>query len=1071
MRSLFLLAYACSGFAGLVYEVGWTRLLTLAIGHSTAAASAVIAAFLGGLALGAALGGRYAAAISRARSLQVYAALEAGVAVLALLLPWGLAALTPALAAVYDNGAPSLAFPIVRTAVCFALVLVPAVALGATFPMAVRWDAADDAAPARRTSVLYAVNTAGAALGASLAGLYFIPRLGLSATVWVGVAASATATAIALVLLRVAARSPARTRSRPAPPTQKSRRGPARSPVTAPSELPAPVWLPAVVLGITGCAGLMHEIAWTRILTLVLGPTIYAFAATLAVVIAGIAIGSAIGTSMAARSRRPAALLTWTLAVATVTVSVTTTLAGHDVPRWVAEALAASDGDFDAFFTRGVLLTIGLVLPTALCLGAAFPLGLAMIAPRRMAEESAPDSARMVAAFGAAYAVNTVGAVTGSLAAGFLIIPAIGLRSTLFLVSAALLGALLLLVIRGPLLRRDRLLAPWTMAAAAAIALSSPSWDRELLASGLYLYTPFVPKDLDLVAQLKAGTLLYYEEGAASTVSVKRLTGTTTLAVDGKVDASNRGDMLTQKLAAHLPLLLHPQPRDVAIIGLGSGVTVGSALRHPIARADVLEISPQVVTASTFFRSENHDALADPRTNLIVGDGRSHLLLTNRQYDVIISEPSNPWIAGVAALFTREFFLAARSRLAPGGIICQWANAYNISEPDLRSIVRTFQSVFPEGTAWLVGADDVLLVASSGPLDGALADIGRHWQRPAVADDLAIVGATEPFAVWSMFVAGPAELRRFAADALIFDDDHMTLEFSGPRQLHVRAAGENAAALSDLFNVDTAPAAIRTALRDGGAGEWRRRAAMLARRDAHTLAYEDYVRALRLDPLDRDALEGFVRTAILINRSADALSWIKSLTTNRMPSAAVLTAQSKLLASLGEQTDALATAEQAAQHRPPDVAAIEQLASLHADAGDRPRLLSSVERLRQVAPGAAVTLYYAAVAALLGGDAADAVRLGEQTVAAHPDFAPIHDLLGAALTRLGRAQEARAAFARSLQFDAHDSTAYTNLGLLELAAGNGEQAARHFAEALWLTPNAATAREGFARAQALARRE
>ena len=210
---------------------------------------------------------------------------------------------------------------------------------------------------------------------------------------------------------------------------------------------------------------------------------------------------------------------------------------------------------------------------------------------------------------------------------------------------------------------------------------------------------------------------------------MKRLTGTTTLAVDGKTDASNRGDMLTQKLVAHLPLLLHDNPREVGIIGLGSGVTLGAALAHPIARADVLEISREVVEASSFFREETGTPLPIREPRLIVGDGRSHVLLGQRKYDVIVSEPSNPWIAGVASLFTEEFFAAARDRLAPGGIMCQWANAYNISDADLRSITGHVSIGLSHGTAWLVGGDDVLMVGSATPLDDRLANIGRNWSR------------------------------------------------------------------------------------------------------------------------------------------------------------------------------------------------------------------------------------------------------------------------------------------------------------------------------------------------------
>ena len=187
---------------------------------------------------------------------------------------------------------------------------------------------------------------------------------------------------------------------------------------------------------------------------------------------------------------------------------------------------------------------------------------------------------------------------------------------------------------------------------------------------------------------LRAGTLEYYKEGAAATVSVRRLTGTTSLAIDGKVDASNAGDMLTQRMLGLLPVLVHGQARDICIIGLGSGVTLGSALSSGVVEhADVVEISPEVVEASHFFDRENGSALAKPGVRLIVGDGRSHLLLTPQRYDVIVSEPSNPWMAGVASLFTREFFEAARARLKPDGLLCQWAHTYDISPQDLQSIV------------------------------------------------------------------------------------------------------------------------------------------------------------------------------------------------------------------------------------------------------------------------------------------------------------------------------------------------------------------------------------------------
>jgi predicted membrane-bound spermidine synthase/tetratricopeptide (TPR) repeat protein len=814
-------------------------------------------------------------------------------------------------------------------------------------------------------------------------------------------------------------------------------------------------WLAAVVLGLSGFASLVHEIAWTRVLTMLLGPTIYAFAAALAAVIVGITLGSTIGTAVVARSRKPAMWLAVALAIAAATGTWTSSLAGGPIPRIVAEQIAAAPALFDELLLRGALLTAALIVPMAALLGAAFPLALATIDdPSR----SAPRE------FGRVYAINTAGAVAGSLAAGFVLIPVLGLEATLKSVTVCLIVAAAIVLGIATIPSRARVAGSVVSAAAFVLMLTSAPWDRELLASGAYLYAPFAPKGVNLEALLKAGTLLYYREGAAATISVKRLTGTLTLAVDGKTDASNRGDMLTQKLVAHLPLLLHERPSSVAIVGLGSGATVGAALRHPIDRVDVLEISPEVVDASNAFVEENRHALVDARTNLLLADGRSHLQLSRRKYDVIISEPSNPWIAGVAALFTREFFTAARDRLAPGGLMCQWANAYNISDRDLRSIVATFLSVFPQGTAWLVGADDVVLLASDGPLDERLENIEAHWHRPEVGEDLASVAAVEPFSLLSLFVAGPAELGRYARQADVLTDDRMTVEFSGPRELHGRGIGENGATLRALLGTDGGPAVIRRARSAAGSEQWRRRGAMMAARDAYSSAYEDYQQALKLDATDSAALDGFVRTAVLTRRGADALGWLQALTSEGEQSPRMLVAISKIRASTGAMREAKEAATRASDHAPADSAALEQLASLHADTGDGALLDNVVARMKATMPDRAATAYYEGVAAFLRGDAAAARGHSERALALDGTYAAAYDLLGAAHTKLEDFSSAREAFLTSLRFDAHDSTAYANLGVLALNQGDAAAATDYFAEALWLDGDSQLARDGLARA-------
>jgi spermidine synthase len=1052
---VFLLAYACSGLAGLIYEVTWTRLLTLYIGHSTAAASAVVAAFMGGLAAGAAAGGRAATRLTPRQCLVAYVVLESVVVLAALLLPTELAALRPLLRWSYRNGAPGVLFPAIRLLSCLAVLMIPAVALGATFPVSVRFLEGRTRAAAPAGGALYAVNTAGAAIGALLAGFVLIPAIGVSGSTLVGVAASAAAIAGVLLLTRRDLGT-TESRSETAPPARRTARK--RKP-TEQSGLDAepshdPRWLAATVLGVSGFASLMFEIVWTRVLALTVGPTIYAFAATLAALIAGLALGSAAGAWTAGRTRCPAAWLGFAMAAAAIATSWTCSLAGNAVPRYVANEIARSPDLVNHIHTRGAMVMAALILPTAAALGAAFPLALATIG----------DAAHSAATrFGLVYAINTAGAVGGSLAAGFLVIPIFGLQQTLQAVSLMLVAAGVIVVTWGRLSQTARAIDCTVLVAAAVMSVWSPSWDRALLASGVYLYAPYVAKDLDLETLLKAGTILYYKEGASSTVSVKRLTGTVSLAIDGKVDASNRSDMLTQKLIAHLPLLLHGNPREVCIIGLGSGVTLAAALRHPIAHADVIELSPEVVEASAQFKIENRDALNDRRTRLIVGDGRSHLLLSTRQYDVIVSEPSNPWIAGVASLFTREFFTAVRDRLAPGGIICQWAHTYNISDRDLRSIAATFTSVFPNGTVWLIREGDVLFIASSSALDARLANLERAWSTPDVAEDLPQSSAFEAFELLSLYAGGPAELKQYAADAPVLTDDRMTLEFSGPRELQSGAAGGNALAVTRLLDTGAGPPTVQRARTGASAADWRRRGTMMLKSDANATAYDDYLRAVNLDPSDAEALDGLVQAAIVTSRVTQALGRVTTLSAERPSSPALLVARSKLLAAGGSFEEAVEAARQASSISSAQATALTQIAALYADAGAGVQLDAAVDTLMKAAPNRAASQYYAAVSRFLHGNFAETLRLAGQAVAIDPQYAPVYDLLGAAYTKLGQTDAAREAFEKSLRLNAHDSTAYTNLGVLALSSGDASAAAGYFAEALWLDPQSPSARQGLAK--------
>ena len=1046
-RGPFLVLFAVSGAAALIYEVVWTRLLTLQMGHGVAAASTVLAAFMGGLAIGSAIAGRIGGRLSPRRALTIYAALELTIAVLALLLPFGLAALRPMLSGAYADGSGGSTFAILRLATSVLLLAAPAAAMGATFPIASRWMVRVASHAAQDAGGLYAANTLGAAAGAVLAGFVLIPALGLSGSTWVAVALNAIAAAGAFAIARNATVDEPETQPAEAP---RNKGGTKVPPLRTERPESAHPWIAALALGASGFASLTLQVVWTRLLVMILGPTTYAFSTVVSIFIVGLAGGAALGARAAARVRQPAVGLAVCL-LASVGLAIAAASAVDWALLTMAEIVARPGVEFNDVLLRGVLLVALLLLPMTLAFGAAFPFAVAL------ASRTSPDR-RVTQDLGRLYAVNTIGAVTGALLTGFVLVPRIGLHTTIRSVSALAAMAAIAILVRGRARGRGRLVGTAAALAVFAAAAWLPPWDRLLLSSGAYKYASAM-KGPSLETALTAGELLFYREGSTGTVAVRRLAGTVSLAIDGKVDASNAGDMLTQRLLAHVPLLLHPDPQRVAVLGLGSGVTLGSALTHSVSDATVLEISPEVVDASRFFETENHRALADSRTRLVVGDGRTHLLLGRSSYDVIISEPSNPWMAGIASLFTREFFAGARARLAPGGVLCQWAHTYDISHDDLKSIVATFLSVFPEGTMWLVGDADVLLIGSTGPLDDRIAGIAAAVKRTNVAADLASVGIKSPFSVTSLFVAQGATLAAWVQGAELQTDDRSRLEFSGPRSIFGLSRDDNAATLRTLAAASPKPAAVQAAIDAATPVEWRDRGLMFLRADAHRPAYEDLARALASDPNDMAALDGLVRAAAALEKLDDARALLTKLASQPSHTPARL-ALSRLLASRGEIEEAVKIPLGILQTDPGNVPALDQLASILSDVGDAERLEPVVARLVREAPDNAWAHYYAASLFFLTDRPDQALQAARNAVARDPNHAKALNLIGASLATMGQHDQARQAFAASIVADPREPGTYANLATLELQTGNRDRARRYFAEALTIDPTNETARQG-----------
>jgi spermidine synthase len=480
VRSAFTVIFAASGAAALIYEVTWTRLLTLQIGHGLAAASTVLAAFMGGLAAGSAVGGRLMAQVPPARALRAYAALELAIGALALALPFELAALSPLLTRAYADGAGGGTFTALRVAASLLLLSLPAFAMGATFPAASRWFIHSAHAAARDAGVLYAANTVGAAAGALLAGFVLLPSLGLSGATWVGVALNAVA---ALGALQVAAREPA-PQDAPGPRTEPDAAKPAAAAGSkrrkgraggshAISETPrvGRPGLAAAALGVSGFASLTLQVVWTRLLALILGPTTYAFSIMVAVFVAGLAIGAAIASRLATRAREPLVGLAVCLALSVGCGAAAAAFVDRGLLA-IAGVIARPDVSFSGLLARQALLAAALLAPMTIAFGAAFPFAIA--AGTRRDDTITSD-------VGLIYAVNTAGAIAGALAAGFVLIPSIGLHGTIRAVTLIGAVAAAALLVLGNAAARARAAAGVVVALVAGLGIALPEWDRLLL--------------------------------------------------------------------------------------------------------------------------------------------------------------------------------------------------------------------------------------------------------------------------------------------------------------------------------------------------------------------------------------------------------------------------------------------------------------------------------------------------------------------------------------------------------------------------------------------------------------
>jgi len=763
---LLLLLFVGSGVCALIYEVVWFQLLELVIGSSAISLGVLLATFMGGMCIGSLALPRFA---SRTRHpLQLYAMLELTIGVIGVLELFAIPLVGKLYSPAIGHGAAALMLRGVVAGLCL---LPPTVLMGATLPAIARWV---ESSP-RGISWLgffYGGNIAGAVIGSVLAGFYLLRVHDQAYATYFAAALNLVVAAVAWTL---AAANPATNQANSANELRNeyasmgSRSRPGAREVY-------------IAIGISGACALAAEVVWTRLLSLTFGASVYTFSMILAVFLGGLGLGSAVASWLARIIASPRRALAWCQLLLTLAIAWAAVVIYLALPNWpINPSLAPS-----AWFALQMdLVRCALaVLPAAVLWGASFPFALAAIAT------PGEDTAKLV---GSVYAANTIGSIIGAVVCSLVLVPALGTQDAQRVLIAAAASAAVLLLLAPSVATgdasREAAVGPATASPGRGLLVLAP-----ILAVGLIATLPKLPGILVAhgryaVTWIGKTDMLYIGEGMNSSVAVTRVlsSGATQFHVSGKVEASSLPqDMRLQKMLAHLPALVHPDPQSVLVVGFGAGVTAGSFLPYPsVKRLVVCEIEPLIPqVVSTWFMKENNNVAKDPRTQIYFDDARSFVLTSDEKFDVITSDPINPWVKGAASLYTREYFQAVKEHLKPGGVVTQWVPLYESTLDAVRSELATFFEVFPEGTIWANNIDgrgyDIVLLGQVGATRIDFTGLAARFANAGyehVGASLTESGFESPLELFSTYAGSGGDLKEWLKGADINTDRNLRLQY------------------------------------------------------------------------------------------------------------------------------------------------------------------------------------------------------------------------------------------------------------------------------------------------------
>jgi spermidine synthase len=746
-----LFLFVGSGCAALIYEVVWFQLLQLVIGSSAVSLGVLLGTYMGGMCLGSLL----LPCLIRAKvhPLRVYSAIELGIGVCGVLALFGLPLINNVYAAIAGHGAFGVALRAVIAAICL---LPPTLLMGASLPAIARWV---ETTPQGVSwlGLFYGGNIGGAVLGCLLAGFYLLRLYDMPTATLVAVSINF---AVALISFYLSGKTPYAA-------TESYAAGGGRASGSR---------VIYVAIAISGMCALGAEVIWTRLLSLMLGATVYTFSIILAVFLVGLGIGSAVASQFARTIKRPAVGLAVCQLLLAGAIAWTAYMLAVSIPHWPINPTLSTSAWYT--FQLDLLRCLWAIFPPACLWGASFPLALAAAASR------GEDGGKLV---GEVYAANTVGAILGAVGFSLVFIPWIGTQdSQRVLIALSATAALIVFVSVRKMLRFGTAIAVlasiafavWLVVEVAPMPWLAIAYGRRMLLQG------------------DPGHVLYLGEGRNSSIVISELpSGQHYFHVSGKVEASTETyDMRLQRMLGHLPALVHSNPRSVLVVGFGAGVTAGTFVVHPsIQRITICELEPLIPPAATrYFRAENHNVMNDERTVIHYDDARHFILTSKDKYDIITSDPIHPWVKGTSTLYSKEYFELCKRHLNPGGIVTQWVPLYESDIETVKSELATFFDVFPNGTVW--GNDingegyDTVLLGQVEPAKINVDALQERIDRPeyaSVARSMQSVGFRSAVDLLATYAGRAQDLAPWLRDAQINEDLNMRLQYLAGMGLNV----------------------------------------------------------------------------------------------------------------------------------------------------------------------------------------------------------------------------------------------------------------------------------------------